>query len=67
MALTLRGFVDLPPHAKGGFDHGDVHLESGRVFVAHTDNGTVEIIDWDRGLSPIFAAGWSSPARSIWL
>ncbi len=45
MALTLRGFIDLPPHAPGGFDHGDVHLQSGRVFVAHTAIGTVEVID----------------------
>jgi DNA-binding beta-propeller fold protein YncE len=45
VALTLRGFIDLPPHAQGGFDHGDVHLQSGRVFVAHTATGTVEVID----------------------
>lgn len=45
MALTLRGFVDLPAHTQGGFDHADVHLESGRIFVAHTANGTVEMID----------------------
>ncbi len=45
MALTLRGFIDLPPHAQGGLDHGDVHLQSGRVFVAHTASGTVEVID----------------------
>ncbi len=45
MALTLRGFIDFPPHAQGGFDHGDVHLQSGRVFVAHTVTGTVEVID----------------------
>jgi DNA-binding beta-propeller fold protein YncE len=37
--------VDLPRHASGGFDHGDVDQASGRVFVAHTANGTVEVVD----------------------
>ncbi|MFL5759758.1 MAG: YncE family protein [Thermomicrobiales bacterium] len=43
--LSLTGYVDLPAHAEGGFDHGDVHRATGRVFVAHTANGTVEVID----------------------
>jgi DNA-binding beta-propeller fold protein YncE len=46
--LSLRGYVDLPAHASGGFDHGDVHLASGRVFVAHTATGTIEVIDGER-------------------
>jgi hypothetical protein len=41
MTLPLVGRVRLPEHAAGGFDHGDVHTPSGRVFVAHTANGTV--------------------------
>lgn len=45
MALTLRGFINLQPHMPGGFDHADVHLQSGWVFVAHTATGTVEVID----------------------
>jgi DNA-binding beta-propeller fold protein YncE len=44
----LRGYVALPPHAAGDFDHGDVHLNSGRVFVAHTANNTLEVIDGER-------------------
>jgi DNA-binding beta-propeller fold protein YncE len=47
--LTLVGSVDLPAHAAGGFDHGDVHRATGRVFVAHTANGTVEVIDAEAG------------------
>ena len=31
MSLQLRGHVTLPPHASGGFDHGDVHAATGRV------------------------------------
>jgi DNA-binding beta-propeller fold protein YncE len=38
----------LPPHATGGFDHGDVHAATGRVFVAHTANDTVDVFDGDR-------------------
>ena len=45
MPLELQGFVDLPTHATGGFDHGDVDLVTGRVFIAHTANGTVEVVD----------------------
>ena len=46
--LTLVGNVLLPAHAAGGFDHGDVYLPTGRVFVAHTANGSVEVIDSER-------------------
>ena len=49
MTLELRGSIDLPPHEKGGFDHADVHPLSGRVFVAHTALGQVEIIDGAAG------------------
>ena len=46
MALRHLGFVDLPAHAKdGGFDHAAVHEPSGRVYVAHTANDAVDVID----------------------
>jgi hypothetical protein len=45
MALTLRGFVDVRPATSGAFDHGDVHLPSGRIFVAHTAAGAVAVLD----------------------
>jgi len=50
MPLALRGYVALPPHAAGDFDHGDVHLNSGRMFVAHTANNTLDATKswWDR-------------------
>jgi DNA-binding beta-propeller fold protein YncE len=44
--LQHLGFVDLPPHeGAGGFDHADVHEASGRVYVAHTANDGIDIID----------------------
>jgi len=44
MALMFSQFVDLPPHQPGGFDHADVHIRSGYVYVAHTATGNVEAI-----------------------
>ena len=46
MALELLGHVALPRHAgHGGFDHAAVHRRTGRVYVAHTANDSVEVID----------------------
>jgi DNA-binding beta-propeller fold protein YncE len=45
MALVLSASIELPRHDAGGFDHADVHLHSGRLFIAHTANGTVEVVD----------------------
>jgi DNA-binding beta-propeller fold protein YncE len=45
MTLHLRSQIELPRHSTGGFDHGDVDRTSGRVFVAHTANGTIEVLD----------------------
>jgi len=48
MTLLLYKHVSLPSHQSGGFDHADVHIESGRVYVAHTATGTVEVIDGEK-------------------
>ena len=46
MALRHVGFIDLPPHVKGGgFDHAAVHEPTGRIYVAHTANDAVDVID----------------------
>jgi DNA-binding beta-propeller fold protein YncE len=46
MALRHLGFIDLPAHAKtGGFDHAAVHQPSGQIYVAHTANDAVDVID----------------------
>jgi DNA-binding beta-propeller fold protein YncE len=47
--LRLRQTIDVPPYEAGGFDHADVHPGSGRVFVAHTAFGQVEILDGEAG------------------
>src|SRR2546426_1116680 len=46
MGLKHVGYVDLPPHAKpGGFDHAAVHSRRGLLYVAHTANDAVDVID----------------------
>src|SRR5438876_4538704 len=43
--LVLRQYLDLPLHPEGDFDHGDVSLSNGHVFIANTAAGTVEVVD----------------------
>jgi DNA-binding beta-propeller fold protein YncE len=50
VTLTLARSIELPHHLSGGFDHGDVHWSTGRVFVAHTAMGAVEMLDGERGV-----------------
>ena len=46
MALRLLGHIELPPNrGKGGFDHADVHLSSDRLYVAHTSNDALDVLD----------------------
>jgi len=46
MILEQTGEVKLPVHAKpGGFDHAAVHGPRGRLYVAHTANDAVDMID----------------------
>ena len=46
MPLRHLGFVALPAHVKpGGFDHAAVHEPTGRIYVAHTANDAVDILD----------------------
>lgn len=46
MALRHLGFIDLPAHVKaGGFDHAAVHQPTGQIYVAHTANDAVDVID----------------------
>src|SRR5262245_11311256 len=44
--LELLGYVDLPEHVTaGGFDHAAVHESRRRLYVAHTANDAVDVID----------------------
>src|SRR5258706_1953654 len=46
MKLKLQGYIDLPAHVKsGGFDHAAIHRASGQLYVAHTSNDSLDVID----------------------
>src|SRR5260370_33106905 len=46
MSLELLGHVDLPGNLKpGGFDRAALHCASGRLYVAHTANDALDVID----------------------
>lgn len=46
MALKLVGSIELPPHVKpGGFDHAAVHRNTAHLYVAHTVNDALDVID----------------------
>ncbi len=46
MSLRRLGYNDLPEHVKpGGFDHAAVHRATVRLYVAHTANDALDVID----------------------
>lgn len=46
MSLNLQGYIDLPVHQQqGGFDHAAVHRRRQLLYVAHTSNNAVDVID----------------------
>ena len=46
MTLRLLGHIELPANrSKGGFDHADIHSPTDRLYVAHTSNDAVDVID----------------------
>jgi len=50
MALDKVADIDLPKHAgPGGFDHAAVHGPRGLLYVAHTANDAVDVIDCAAG------------------
>lgn len=50
MSLRLEDYIDLPEHiGPGGFDHAAVHRGLRRLYVAHTANDAIDVIDLDRG------------------
>jgi DNA-binding beta-propeller fold protein YncE len=49
MALRLLGHIELPAHQSiGAFDHADIHPTTDRLYVAHTSNDSVDVIDCAR-------------------
>lgn len=49
MTLRLLGYIELPAHqSNGGFDHADIHPPTDRIYVAHTCNDSIDVIDCTR-------------------
>jgi DNA-binding beta-propeller fold protein YncE len=56
MSLQFLHYIDLPENtAAGGFDHAAVHIKTDRLYVAHTANDSLDVIDCcaDRYLTSI--------------
>ncbi len=54
MVLEPIGHIPLPAHTgKGGFDHASVHAATGHVYVAHTANDAIDVLDVERHLLSI--------------
>ena len=63
MSLRAIGTVPLPPNrAPGGFDHASVHCSADELYVAHTVNDAVEVIDLDRRLHKATLLGFPGVA-----
>jgi DNA-binding beta-propeller fold protein YncE len=46
MSLRHLSYIELPPHQhQGGFDHAAVHSSLGLLYVAHTANDALDVID----------------------
>ncbi len=46
MSLKFSASIDLPPHqAQGGFDHATVYRRLSYLYVAHTVNNALDVID----------------------
>lgn len=45
MSLVRTGFIAVPPGARHGFDHADIHYAGRRIYVAHTGADRVDVLD----------------------
>jgi DNA-binding beta-propeller fold protein YncE len=45
VSLARVGFIAIPPGAKPGFDHADVHRQLRRIYLAHTGADRIEVLD----------------------
>jgi DNA-binding beta-propeller fold protein YncE len=49
MPLQALGFIELPAHTgEGGFDHAAAHEATGHVYVAHTANDALDVLDVEK-------------------
>jgi DNA-binding beta-propeller fold protein YncE len=66
MTLRLLDHIELPPNrSKGGFDHADVHQGSDRLYVAHTSNDAIDVIDTARDRYIESISGFTAVAGAL--
>jgi DNA-binding beta-propeller fold protein YncE len=66
MALRLLGHIELPANrSEGGFDHADIHPPTDRLYVAHTGNDAIDVIDCARDRYIESLPGFTSVAGAL--
>ena len=66
MTLRLLGHIELPPHrSSGGFDHADVYSPTDRIYVAHTANDSIDMIDCAKDRYVESFAGFTAVAGAL--
>ncbi len=66
MALRQVGAIELPAHIKpGGFDHAAVHAAKQLLYVAHTSNDALDVVDCAGGRFPHSVSGLAGIAGAL--
>jgi len=65
MSLKALGVIEIPGATGSEFDHGIFDPKSGRVFIAHTKQSTVEVIDPDAGRHMATLSGFPGVAGAV--
>ena len=65
MSLKTVGVIDIPGAAGSEFDHGIFDAKSRRVFIAHTRQSTIEVIDPDDGRHIATLPGFPGVAGAV--
>ena len=66
MTLRLLGHIELPANrSQGGFDHADMHPPTDRLYVAHTSNDAIDVIDGARDRYIESVSGFTAVAGTL--
>jgi hypothetical protein len=65
MSLKTAGVIQIPGAAGSAFDHGIFDTKSRRVFIAHTKQSTIEVIDPDAGRHVATVHGFPGAAGAV--
>jgi DNA-binding beta-propeller fold protein YncE len=65
MSLKALGVIEIPGATGSEFDHGIFDPKSRRVFIAHTKQSTVEVIDADAGRHIATLPGFPGVAGAV--